>query len=269
MDPSTEVADGYLDDVCSVFDRHNHPIVLVEQCATVWMGCPGNSTDYDFLVRDSQLDAILATLIESGEWKQIEQDLSSRSEDANVTQVPRLRRLVREPVYISLWPEKIYFLSVDDPKIQVPDVTCLDRALIEEHFDPKLGYPLTKSDLEARKTRILPKQLARRENTSPVFIPTIPRMINALLDQDRQRNDQTRDFNLKSPANRPAEHISNIMRSLHLERPDQKEKFLPYISDHNLSSMEARLAGFKRRPTIVLDNLTGLPKPRPQNLSPS
>ncbi|KKZ67431.1 hypothetical protein EMCG_06882 [[Emmonsia] crescens] len=255
-----ELPAGYLDDVCSIFDRHNHPIVLVEQCAMLWMGIPVAPIDYDFLVRDSQLDNIVSAFIASGEWEHAEHDLSARSNDSHVNQVPRLRRSTREPIHISLWPEKLYFLSVDGPKVQVPNVVSWDCVLMEEHFDPKIGYPLTKTALEARNTRILPRHLAQRENTSPLFIPTIPRMIDALLDQDRYCHDHARDSNNYDNllASRLAEHITSFVKCLYLERPPQQEKLLPHISGHNRSTLDARLAGFRRRPTIVLDSLPDL-----------
>ncbi|OJD19562.1 hypothetical protein AJ78_00419 [Emergomyces pasteurianus Ep9510] len=270
-----ELPEGYLDEVCSIFDRHNHPIVLVEQCAMLWMGIPGTPADYDFLVRGSQLDDIISAFIASGEWERDEQDLSAHFDDSHAKQVPRLRRSTRETIHISLWPENLYFLSVDGPKVQVPNVVVSwDCVLMEEHFDPEIGYPLTKTALEARNTRILPRHLAQRENKSPLFVPTIPRMIDALLDQDRYRHDQARDRGFNNInnsknndennnddnillANRPAEHITSFVKCLYLERPEQQAKLLPHISAHNLSTMEARLARFRRRPTIVLDNLAG------------
>ncbi|KAK2813882.1 hypothetical protein FQN50_000283 [Emmonsiellopsis sp. PD_5] len=258
-----DAQDGYLDDVCAIFDRHSHPIVLVEQCAMVWMGIPANPTEYDFLVRDSQIEDILTAFIASGEWEQVEQDLSTRLGDPYVRQVPRLRRSVREPVYISLWPEKIYFLSVDGPVTQVPNVDCSDYVLIEEEFDPGHDHPLTKPALEARGTRIVPKCLAQRENTSPIFVPTITRMIEALLDQDRYRHEHARELDVLT--NRPGDHISNFVSALYLERPHQQAKLLPHISDHNLSSMEAKLAGFKRRrSSMVLERLTTFPNAPPR-----
>ncbi|PGH03184.1 hypothetical protein GX51_04219 [Blastomyces parvus] len=265
---------GYLDDVCSIFDRHNHPIILVEQCAMLWMGIAGTPTEYDFLVRDSQLDDIVSAFIASGEW---EQDLSSRSNDSNdshVNQVPTLHRSTREPIRIRLWPEKLYFLSVDGPKVQVPNVVSWDCVLMEEHFDPEIGYPITKTALEARNTRILPKDLAQRENASPLFVPTISRMVDALLDQERylQKHGQSGSGDNKEIingnllANRPAEHITSFVKCLYLERPQQQAKLLPHISSHNLSTMEARLARFRRRPTVVLDSLPGiLPQPSSHN----
>ncbi|EEQ89584.1 hypothetical protein RJZ56_000232 [Blastomyces dermatitidis] len=265
---------GYLDDVCSIFDRHNHPIILVEQCAMLWMGIAGSPTEYDFLVRDSQLDDIVSAFIASGEWEHAEQDQLPRSNDSHVNQVLRLHRSTREPIHIRLWPEKLYFLSVDGPKVQVPNVVSWDCVLMEEYFDPEIGYPLTKTALEARNTRILPRNLAQRENSSPLFIPTISRMIDALLDQERYRQehgkivfgDNKEIINGNVLANRPAEHITSFVKCLYLERPQQRAKLLPHISSHNLSTMEARLARFRRRPTIVLDSLPGiLPQPGSRN----
>ncbi|KGQ00648.1 hypothetical protein PAAG_12695 [Paracoccidioides lutzii Pb01] len=127
MDQSTPaglaLTDGYLDDVHSIFDKHNHSIVLVEKCTMMWMGISQTPTDHDFLVRDSQLEDILTAFLAWEEWEQVEQDPSTCYNDPWVNQVPRFRRSVREPVHISLWPEKIYSLSVDNgPKIQVPNV---------------------------------------------------------------------------------------------------------------------------------------------------
>ncbi|KGQ00649.1 hypothetical protein PAAG_12696 [Paracoccidioides lutzii Pb01] len=134
---------------------------------------------------------------------------------------------------------------------------------MEELFDPKLGYPITKTALEARNTRILPERLGQRNNTSPIFIPTIPQMIDALLDQDRYHHDHAGDSNFNILASQPAEHIMGSVRSLYLEHPTQQQKVLPHLTSNNLSGMEAKLAGFKLRPAIMLDNLTRLPTPSP------
>ncbi|ODH45859.1 hypothetical protein GX48_08058 [Paracoccidioides brasiliensis] len=185
-----------------------------------------NDVDGYFLNTNySQLEDILTAFLAWGEWEQVEQDLLTRYNDPWVNQVPRLRRSVREPVHISLWPEKIYSLSVDNgPKIQVPNVvTRWDCVLMEELFDPRLDHPITKTALEARSNRIIPERLAQRNNKSPIFIPTIPQMIDALLDQDRYRHDHVRDSNFNILASQPAEHIMGFVRSLYLEHPAQQE----------------------------------------------
>ncbi|EEH50323.2 uncharacterized protein PADG_06402 [Paracoccidioides brasiliensis Pb18] len=70
---------------------------------------------------------------------------------------------------ISLWPEKISSLSVDDGhKIQVPNVVSRwGCVLMEELFDQNLGHRITKTALEARNTRIRPKHLAQRNKYKP------------------------------------------------------------------------------------------------------
>ncbi|EEH17015.2 hypothetical protein PABG_07102 [Paracoccidioides brasiliensis Pb03] len=60
---------------------------------------------------------------------------------------------------------------------------------MEELFDQNLGHRITKTALEARNTRIRPKHLVQRNNTSHIFIATIPQTIDALLEQDRYRHD--------------------------------------------------------------------------------
>ncbi|PGH21444.1 hypothetical protein AJ80_03235 [Polytolypa hystricis UAMH7299] len=266
-----DLKDGYLDDVFHVFDAHNHPIVLVEECALMWMGVPANPTDYDFLIRSPQLDTILTALLASGAWEITPQSLPERAADQCVNSVPRLRRTsAGGQLTISLWPENIYFLSVDADSssnggdnddenggiVPVPNVVAWNFSLVQESLDPgpSVSGSITRSRLEARGTRVVPKVLAQSENTSTIYIPTILRMLEALLDQDRQHGMHTQ---APPRSNRVSGHISSLIRALFLEQSHQRDKLLPYISDRNHTSLEARLAGFKRRRMSVLEGLGG------------
>jgi len=64
------ICPGYLDTVLSIFQRHNHPFVLISTLAMRWSG--GNNApqpEIDVLVRSSHLQALVDSLVESGEWE--------------------------------------------------------------------------------------------------------------------------------------------------------------------------------------------------------
>jgi hypothetical protein len=68
--PDWAICSGYLDTVLSIFQRHDHPFILVSTLAMRWSG--GNNLpqkEIDVLVRPSHLQAFVDGLVESGQWE--------------------------------------------------------------------------------------------------------------------------------------------------------------------------------------------------------
>jgi hypothetical protein len=68
----------------------------------------------------------------------VEQNLDLRFSDTCTLQVPRLRLKTADNTSyycISLWSERVYMLSVNGEKIEVPDPYAWNVILIEERFD--------------------------------------------------------------------------------------------------------------------------------------
>ena len=56
----------------------------------------------------------------------------------------------------------------------------------------------------------------------PVFIPTIPQVLDVLMDQVRHQVVNTVNFN-ESGDHRPDAHLKCFLRYLHFEKPQQRE----------------------------------------------
>jgi hypothetical protein len=83
---------------------------------------------------------------------------------------------------------------------------------------------------------------------------TIPRILDALLDQARYRVMYAE----KSPGklgNWPEYHLLNSVRYLHLEKPQQRERVLPELAEHNPGKVEAIINKSKRKPLVTLASL--------------
>lgn len=114
-------------------------------------------------------------------------------------------------------------LKIDGEKIEVPDTHAWNVVLMEERFDLHLLWaqaaPIGYTKRKAGGVRILP--LVRAQSTHmkyPIYIPTIPRIVDALLEQTRYRVTHAENFPGKS-GDRPRYHLRNLVRYLHLEKP--------------------------------------------------
>jgi hypothetical protein len=185
-------------------------------------------------------------------------------------QVPRLRLKTNDnSLYncISLWSECIYMLNVDSEKIEVLDPHAWNVVLMEERFDLHPSWAQAVSiSYTARITNgvmVLPPILAQSAGIKyPIYIPTIPRILDALLDQARYRVTYAKDFPGKL-GNRPKYHLQNFVRYLHIEKPQQRERVLPELAERNRGDMEAIINKFKRKPLVTLASFQnkGLDKP--------
>jgi hypothetical protein len=214
------------------------------------------------LIRDSELEAIKADLLATELYELVEQNLDLRFSDTYTRQVPRLRLKTNDnPSYncISLWSERVYMLSVDGEMIRVPDPNAWNVVLMEERFDLHLSWAravsISYTTRIANGVKVLPPTLAQSTDMKyPICIPTVPRILDALLDQARYRVMHAENFPEKL-GNRTAYHLRNFVRYLHLEKPQQRERVLPELAERNRGEMETIINKFKRKPLVTLASL--------------
>lgn len=113
-------------------------------------------------------------------------------------------------------------LNVDGEKIEVPDPNAWDVVLMEERFHLSLlwaqAVPVSYATRITDGVKVLPPILAQSTDMKyPISIPTIPRMLDALLDQARCRVIYAENFPGKL-GNRPKYHLQDFVRYLHLEK---------------------------------------------------
>jgi hypothetical protein len=130
---------------------------------------------------------------------------------------------------------------------------------MEERFDLHLSWanavPISYTTKTATGLRILPEIRSQSADKKyPIYIPSIPRMLDALLDQARYRDGHPEKISYLS-GHRPRYHLSNFTRYLHLEKPTQRERVLPELAERNREAMEVILNKFKRQPLLTLASL--------------
>jgi hypothetical protein len=214
------------------------------------------------LIRDSEMEAIEGDLLATGKYELVEQNLDLQFSDSYTRQVPRLRLKTNGNTSyscISLWSERAYMLKVDGEKIEVPDPHAWNVVLMEDRFDLHPSWALATSisytTRIAEGIQVLPPALAQSANMKfPIYIPTIPRILDALLDQARYRVTYAENFPAK-PGNRPKYHLQTFVRYLHLEKPWQRERVLPELAGRNRAETEAIIDKFKRKPLVSSDSL--------------
>lgn len=201
----------------------------------------------------------MTDLVATGRFERVEQNLKVRFSDTYTRRVPRLRLGTAndgEDVCVNLWSEHVYMLHVDGEKIHVPESYAWNAVVMEERFDLQLSWAqatsIGYSTRMASGVRLLPQTLSQSaEMKYPFYIATIPRMLDALLDQARYRVTHADDFPGIS-GNRPIYHVTNFVRYLHLEKPHQRERLLPELAERNREMMEAILDKYKRKPLFTL-----------------
>ncbi len=153
---------------------------------------------------------------------------------------------------VNLWTEAVYMLRVNDAElVAVMDIHAWNVNLVEERFGtvPETAY-LTFTAQTEQGTRILPKIPSSAKGV-PIFVPSIPIMCDAVLDQLRYRTTHAEDYQGKT-GNRPAYHLMNFVRYLYLERQSQRDLLLPLLAERNRAEMEQRIKAFKRKPTLAM-----------------
>lgn len=203
------------------------------------------------------MKAIQADLLATGRFELVEQDLLLRFSDTYTRQVPRLRLEPNEYIpysSISLWSESVYMLKVDGARIEIPDTHAWNVVLKEDRFD--LHPSWAKAGSISYSTRIAdgvmvlpPIRSQSADMKYPIEIPTIPRMLDALLDQARYRATHSEEFSLMS-GNRPLYHLQASVRYLQLDKPQQQERVFSELAERNREMMEGIANKFKRKPPL-------------------
>jgi hypothetical protein len=149
-------------------------------------------------------------------------------------------------------------LNVDGETIEVPEPHAWNVVLMEERFDLPSWAQAVSISYTTRITdgvKILPPILAQSVQSAnmkyPIYIPTIPRILDALLDQARYRVIYAENFPGKL-GSRLGYHLRNFVRYLHLEKPQQQERMLPELAERNREEMKAIMNKFKRKPLVTL-----------------
>lgn len=224
------------------------------------------------MIRDSEIEAIKADLLATDQYELVEQNLDLRFSDTYTRQVPRLRLKTTDNILyncISLWSERVYMLNVDGEKIEVPDPCAWNVVLMEERFDlhpswaqaVSISYTIRMNN----GVMVLPPILAQSTDMKyPIYIPTIPRILDALLDQARYRIIHAEKFPGKL-GRRLERHLRNFVRYLHLEKPQQRERILVELAERNQEEMIAITHKFKRKPLLTLASLQNKKLDKPVN----
>ena len=152
-----------------------------------------SSKNINFLIKNDQLDHIIANLLATGQYKHILQDISYRLHDPFIKQVPHLRHTDNHQFctfYLSFWSESLSILTVVDPMVEVLDLVTWNNNLMEDCFDPAATDVMSisyKSKLVVGR-QLLPKILVQSAKPNyPMYVPSVPYLIDALLDQMRYR----------------------------------------------------------------------------------
>ena len=191
------------------------------------------------LVRTSEISDILDELLASGRWERSETlPISSVALEQRVF---RIKSLHKDGLFMTLWTEAIYHLSVDGENVEVPDCVAWNPVLIEELYHPDPENLIHGPSL-SRNIRHMPPYLARSSQRVPIWIPTVPRLLDALINQ-AQFQEEKEGCGLE-----PLIHISNFIRYLFLEEQQQRKRILPKLSSRNGNFLEARLGRYIRKP---------------------
>lgn len=130
--------------------------------------------------------------------------------------------------------------------------------LMEERFDLNPSWTqatsISYTSRLADFIQILPPRLAQSPgNGYTVYIPTIPRVLDALIDQAPVQCEQFKEA--PESASRVMNHLRNFVRYLHLDTTRQREIIMGEVSERNRVPMESFIECFKRKPLLSLDSL--------------
>lgn len=145
-------------------------------------------------------------------------------------------------------------LKVDGARIEIPNTHAWNVVLKEDRFDLHPSWARARSI--SYSTRIAdgvmvlpPIHLQSAGMKYPIDIPTIPRILDALLDQARYRATHPEEFSLMS-GNRPLYHLQTSVRYLHLEKPQQQERVFSELAERNREKKEEIANKLKRKPLL-------------------
>jgi hypothetical protein len=248
---------GYLDSILTIFSNHNHPFILLNDFAMKWMGCanlPNGSVDV--LVRSSRHDSILKDLLTLSDWEITQSQHRGIFEifSEGETILKNTRDSSMWP-YLRLFPEELFFLSIDGPIIEVPDLWAWNTTLVEIEFHPdRKNFLYGPKNYTAYCAASLPPPKWQSRSLKckiPIYVPTITTFINAMWDHVREYADVKNEMLESARYN-----IRNFIRYLFLDRPHQRELILSKMYDENREVMKDRIDGYKRKITISINPRT-------------
>ena len=159
--------------------------------------------------------------------------------------------------YMRLVPEDLFFLSVDGPTVEVPDLGAYTPFLLELEYNPdKKNFRYGPYSISPYDTRIPPSCHPRAKAFSdvPILIPTVPVYLNALFDQLREHKGwEGLRWNIVVAA---SWNIRNFIRYLFLEIPNQRALILSELSGRNRIAMEDKLNSYRPKFSIGIDPKT-------------
>lgn len=130
------------------------------------------------MIRNPQIDDILNSLLATGHFERIDQDLAVRFNDPYTKQVPRLRDIRCEPSLfccINLWTETVYMLRVDAIElIAIKDIDPWNPVLAEERFATIPETACLTRVATIQNGISLSLDLLSSSHQFPTFIPSIP-----------------------------------------------------------------------------------------------
>lgn len=175
---------------------------------------------------------------------------------ASMMGLPLLKRVCHEEGeawFLSLWSETDYHLSVDGvPIIEVPDARAYNTVLAQEEFHPdreRRRYGPFLLGTEKAMPFVSPRPARTAKQKTPIFIPTIPAFLDALLDQARSLQKCSAEL---SYSWRPLIHVDHMVRYLYLEEEYQRKALLPQLALRNHAQIVQRLRRYKRKKTVTL-----------------
>ncbi|MCJ1379616.1 hypothetical protein MMC17_002718 [Xylographa soralifera] len=264
---------GYLDTVLTVFQRYNHPFVLVGTAATRRNGCRGYVRELDVLVRSSQIGAIVDDLVSSKQWAKCDEKPAYAGDEhrGNETAVKDIwleARFADTPAtylgfaHLRFWPEELYQLSVIDcQKIEVPDAMALNSVQLEEDYhrdqSRRFGPNLTDS-VHAFGLSLTPGPKHRARSVScqdiPIFIPTVQSHLNSLLDQYRAQAATGLSIGSGTGG-----LVKDYIRYNLFDWPPARDWLLESgrIEARNMELMEERIRKYRRKPALSWDKEAG------------
>ena len=269
---------GYLDEILTIFEKHNHPFIIVDNLAMRWMGCKNlaqlvsvlfrlsfdrykliMAQDVDVLVRRSQLSDIVSDILPTGNWYEEKPEEREKMGDYPYTDGETVLRAApsHHSLYrcLRLWAEDLYFLSVDGPKIEIPDISAWQTTIVEQRYHPEIKERMYgPKHVGVHEPGILPPpeyQAKSPDMKVSIFIPTIARYLEARLQQDKQPRSLRTRRGITSSFD-----IRNLFRYVFLDLPHQQKKILPELSDVGRKYMIHKIQTYKRKFTYKIDEST-------------
>lgn len=130
---------------------------------------------------------IVADLISTGNWERHEIEGMNSIQQLDLGFDVVLQSLDHSVSwdFIRLVPEDLFFLSVDGPTVEVPDLVAGNSFLIELEYHPdKKHFRYGPYSMSPSDARIPPSNRPTAEGSEfPILIPTVQAYLNALFDQ--------------------------------------------------------------------------------------